>query len=74
MAESLLKELGTEKYLELVFKFYGDKVKNLTAEIAQTEKQLKKLKRELRKSEETIETFERLKSDWLKEGDLCDRL
>lgn len=59
---NLLKEMGYEKFMEAALKLYTDKAERLTAEVAQTEKQLKKMKRELKQAESTLEVLEMLKN------------
>lgn len=56
------KTLTIEQYAELALEFYGNKVERLTADVAQNEKQLKKMKQELKQSEAAIEVFEKLKN------------
>lgn len=58
---NLLKEMGYEKYTEYALKFYADRVERLTADVARTEKQLKKMKRELKHAEASLEVFEDIK-------------
>ena len=63
---NLLKELGREKYSEMAVSHFKDKEAELMAEIVKTEKYLKKIKRELKKTEEVISVFEKMQAGEIK--------